>query len=141
MSGSCDKSAVVSGLIYTFSDRCECICWLGFTSRKAVNMFNRNMRFWEGTHVSDDLSSIRISSTDSEGIFWKASQVKKYSMKEERMLAMLVFHPSSSVSSSSFSSCSFYFPGTTQDFNKVLFKLASKAEFSFQAQPSFFQLL
>lgn len=118
--------AVVSGLIYLPCDRCDFICWLGFICRKASNMFKTNIWFWEGKHVSDAGSSVRISSPEPDGIFWKACQVKKKSIRRNKKECV-------QCSSSPVFFCFFFFPRI----EKVVSNLSYKAVFSFQMQPTF----
>lgn len=121
--------AVVSGLISTLGDRCDCICWLGFACRKASNMFNRTLGFWEGKHVSDACSFVMISTPEPDGIFWKASQVKKKKVFRERRRNAFnaVFWP--------------FISGTAQDLKGSVQVNIQGRVFISGAAPFFFQVL
>lgn len=93
----------MSGLIYTLSDGCDCICWLGFTCRKASNIESNRKNMILGRKACQSCLLIhqdfqyRTRQNFLEGI-----PGEKCSEKEEGMLAMLVFPL-------------FFFSGTAQD--------------------------
>lgn len=121
--------AVVSGLIYTLSDGCDCICWLGFTCRKASNIESNRKNMILGRKACQSCLLIhqdfqyRTRQNFLEGI-----PGEKCSEKEEGMLAMLVFPL-------------FFFFRNSSRFKRFCSSQHTGPCFHFRRSPVFFQVL